>query len=1583
MTVQLAGESIDSILAQLRAEEPLEPETAQRALLRHEIARLELKRGNQEVAFREWLAAVDTDPSFREPLEALIQHLRGRGDDASVPKLLEALVANASDGESLSRALWELANYQRAVQNDRHAARATLERAVEANSADAIAWLELELLAVQSADLTLRARAIEARSRICSDVNHQGILLIELARIRAARGDVGQAVELLDSVLGLESRARYRSRLVLEQLAVEAQDMELQALALEGQAELISLALRDAAAGAAHGVPSIDADSTVAGEAWLRAGELRRRSGDVWGAMAALNSAAEQLGGNPMVARLQMSAARAADDHDAVSRLAREQIASGATGSVASAMWLQLALGAAAEDEHEKALFGCGKALEFESSNQVALNLQRELLLQSGDHAAVAETIKAQAQHTRSDVGRIAKWVSLAHHCALVAEDTDGAKAALAEAVEAGADAVEMARTARILASGSGELDWLDEATVALLGHELSTTEHVTTCLELGRSRLRWGDENGAATAFAMLEGDGQASRPWLARMLAAYAVRIGGGREGDANALWRAAELESDDELARGMGIVAAALANRGTDDVRAERILKERHAKHPNDVVVALFLADLRRGMGNRKGAAETLEACAQATGDDDLSAAMHLESGFLLWHADERQAALAAFKAGREHAPEAASLALAWALRSLQPNDKAAREQALDCDEERGGGTGVWLERLGLALADSSSGPMVLTALSEIEREERHGDLALAVALVRLAWRGDSSGGEEQAHALERVAGAGEAGQLVAAAERFRVARFVERNGATALSSARAWAESERGLGSALEWLSAALSQNDSEQEIAARQFVAEQFEGVAREQLLASAAMVRMAARPAERGELLAGETAAAHLSNLELAPPGSDPVRRAPVLLRAGAVLGSDGDREARSLAAWSQLAAGKDAEALGLFQRLAKEQPADIAAWEGVRSAAEKLEDHTNLGVALARLGNACADDARAGAFWEKAGLVLLEHTDAHADAEIAFERALDRDPFLPVAFDKLFRRVRARNDDDRLLQLIEHRLEVTEDTAETTKMYWERARVLRRKGDQDGALQSLKDVTLLEPDHVGALALAGEICIVRAQFADAAPLLARLAGLSGAPKQQRVISGMAAVDLYYKKLKQPEKALDVLLGLHRNGLSTTKVRERLARLAAKVKNWPVAVSMFERLMGERDNSKGRADAARLAMTIYRDKLNAPEKAGAAVTQLLAEVPDDPDAIAMLLSTGLSKEVEGVVLRSAKQTLEQRLAENPCDLLRVKLLAELAEFEGNFDQQRSALGVLLALEECRVFGSLADVGADESKIRATVARYDARSAQQPEIRLDARSVEMLTAAGDGGSIQALFLAAAEAISAGIGPSQKTEGVGWRQRLDAGDPSRVAVARWMGALGLRDFDLYLRRGDGSKSTISGVAQEPPALVVGANLKVPFGPAERADVARAVLGLRMGSTAVLHFDDPTIASIVTALKNNVGVAVAESHYTVYSEVERAIARGMSRKLRKTVQPAAEAAAADDADAIKWAAAARQTSDRIALIASGDAKVVVEQIVGPPDAPGRSDLAENERAKALLIYALSSEYTKLRTKLGMGVK
>jgi tetratricopeptide (TPR) repeat protein len=1032
---------------------------------------------------------------------------------------------------------------------------------------------------------------------------------------------------------------------------------------------------------------------------------------------------------------------------------------------------------------------------------------------------------------------------------------------------------------------------------------------------------------------------------------------------------------------------VVSALRRARKGDEAGARERLQELHQASPGDMVVAVFLSELQRRAGSEgaAAAAATLATCARDIEDADASASLRLEAALLLWRAGDRARAVEELEAAMEQAPRAASSLLGWALRGASPDTVEGRRRAIEVAAEAAGAdrTFVALERFGLE-AVAGEAEDALDALRPLESVENDatGDLASAAALARLVFPAALEQRPAVDRALDLLDERGQEAMAIARAERFRLARSMDQDRLLTVNRAASWAQADPQLYVALEWIGAALAAEDREAEVVARRVAATHFDGVARAAMDASAAVVALLDQPSLAQGFIQGMEAPAQLVNLELALPGCDPRRRSAALHGLGTALGDEAQIDAVALAAWSDLAAGSPEDALRSFRAVLDVRPADVASWEGVRSAAEALGDHVQVALACAQLGALCSDPARGAELWERAGVTLLGHTDAKEDAEIAFERAFERDPSRALAFDKLFRAVRARNEDDRLLGIIEKRLEVSEDDMEIGKLYWERARVLRKQGDIDGALSALENVTMLEPDHVGALALMGEVYITRANFAEAAPALARLAQIAEAPRQQRLMSGLAAVDLYEKKLGLVDKALAVLVTLHKAGLSNPGVRERLASVAARAGAWADATSILETLMVERDKREGRVEAARLAMVIWRDKLGAPQRAQGAVKKLLDESPDDGEAVEFVLATSFDAPFKQQMLARAKQTILDALARNPIDADRVALLSKIAQFYQDAGLRQASLGALVAL------GRLTPAISDE------LNRLDARVASRPQNVLDARGLAEIADPADGGPIAELFVLMAETIMLALGPSLVSLGVTKKDRIDArgGHPLRVAVSEWMGAVGITsDFDLYV--GGKDPRAIHGIAEEQPAIVLGSAITPPFDAAARSALAREAFALRRGLTALRTRDENTIASLVAAASIEVGVNVPAPPYAVFGEVSRAVKKELPRKVRKPIAEICQRIAQSGLDARSWARIAQRSIDRLAVIAAGDVSIVLSDVLRAPRADvGRllntgghpaPVVAESDRARRLLGFVLSPSYLELRKTLGMGVR
>jgi tetratricopeptide (TPR) repeat protein len=686
----------------------------------------------------------------------------------------------------------------------------------------------------------------------------------------------------------------------------------------------------------------------------------------------------------------------------------------------------------------------------------------------------------------------------------------------------------------------------------------------------------------------------------------------------------------------------------------------------------------------------------------------------------------------------------------------------------------------------------------------------------------------------------------------------------------------------------------------------------------------------------------------------------------------GELLGAESTPLATALAGMNQLAYGDVAQALDSFRRVVDAHPEDIAGWEGLRAAAEAKGDRGTLAEACAALGDAVSDSAAGGRLRAQAASILMDELSDPSRGEFALSRAVERDIRQAEAFDRLFRIVRQRKDDERLLELIARRLTVAEEPDEIAKLFWERARVLRGKGDREGALTALENVRMLEPDHVGALALSGEIFITVGRFEEAASHLAELAAHPAAPTQQRLMSGVAAVDLFENKLQDPSRALAVLTALHDAKLSTLPVRERLAKVATKAGAYEQAVQALELLMNERDTREGRMQAARLALAIYRDKLKRPSAAQGAVEKLLSEAPDDGEAIELLLSGAIPETRARPLLARAQTTLVQRPTDNPLDAERVAWLAKVAQFLGNMPQRQAALGALSA------------IGKGSSEVDKELAALDRRVANVPKIAIDDASLPNLADPDDRGAITELMRVLATTITEALGPSLQAFGVTKKERVEprAGLPIRNEVAAWAGALGIGEFDLYV--GGSDPGAVRALALEMPAIVVGSNVTAPLSPIHRQALARELYALRRGTTVLGHRETDDVAALIVAACRVGDVELNAPSFAMLGEFQRLLAKEASgwgsRQLRKVLPGLARAVADEAPDLLGWVRAATSSLDRMAAIAAGDVSWVLGGRTRTPIGDGREERA---RAERLLAFVLSPTYLDLREQLGMGVR
>lgn len=1548
----------------------------QRALLCFEAAVARERVQDEAGAAKDYLAAYNANSEFREPVEALAALLERRKSFKNLGRLIDALARAATTSEQIARAHLLRGAYLLEHEGDPLGARDAFEQAVTDEPDLAAGWLELEIVAGKTQDDVLRLRSLEERVRLAAPKPWKVLLLLDLARVEHAQGDVDRALDHVREAAEIESPYRYKAFLLLEAIGRKEEREDMVAEALQAQADLVLEEIESDTV-ATDSIPSYVRTSEHVADLFLRAAESKRRGGDMAGAISLLDLAVAKLPEDSALLFARLEAAEAVGDVETASALASRLLSQSNKGRGAAALWMRIFEGAAAKGERDAALEALTRALELDPGCIPARALQVDLLMDV-EPTGFASSLEAMAEQGLTDEAKGRAYLASSWAWALQANDVSGAKAAMSQAAMFGVEHGVVSRIARTFASIMDDEGWFEESTKRLLAAGATPDEHASLWFELARMRLIRGDDEEAEQALAALaKAQGGV---WLGRVLGAYALGLGaGGTEQEQKAsrsplrLAELAEVEEDPAMARALSVVAAIRLARAGDRQAATERLRTLHEADPEDLLVAVLLSDVERAAEQPKAAAQVLAACASSLEDAEVASALHLEAGFLLWRADERTAALDEIGAARALLPELAAAPLLWATACLEADSVDGRRKVLDLSEEVGADKiAVALERFAVESCEGGNVDQAGAALGVLEREAL-GELGVAGWLGRLVHATDFEDVEARNRALEGLETLGLRASAVVAAERYRFARSEAQDRDAARDFAQAWAMADGGAGPALEWLAAGKAADDVESESSARRMLSRHVGGAASAALEASATMLDFVNAPAtDQLALVESREAPAQLANLEISPAGCDPRRRARALLALSDSLGDRAKLDAKMLAGWSLIAAGEAEQALDLFQRVCGARDDDLVAWEGVRTAAEMLGNVRWNATACERLGALCTNDRRAAEFYEAAGILWIDKGDDPERGEIALAKGFQRDGKLFTCFDRLFRRVRAREDNDYLLTLIERRLNFAEDPVEIAKMFWEQARVLRQKGDFDAAMSALENVTLLEPDHVGALALSGEVYIRQGEFAEAVEMLARLASHPEAPPQQRLVSGMAAVDLCENKLENDKKAMDVLMTLHTTGLSTMPVRERLARSAAKNEAWAQATTVLESLMNERDTAPGRIEAARLAMVIYRDRIGDPASAQAAVFKLLSESPADAEALDLLIKHGQVGDParRKSLFEAARRTLVRRVSAVP-EPDDVELLSRVAAAQQDQRLRQATLGALVAL------------GRAEPSTQQELEKLDGRVARTPQVAIDDAAIGSIGDPRDVGPLPAFFLLLGPVIAEALGPTMAGLGVTKKNRVDPRDglPLRNEIAHWAGALGISDFDLFV--GGREPYGVVGVPGARPMLVVGNEITAPLAPHARQAVARELFGIRRGISVLRTRDAPTVASIVIGVCNIVGVPIQAPPYAMLAETQRLMSKALPRKIKKILPEYCQAVASSGADPMLWARVALSSLDRMAAIAAGDVSLVLSDVYGVPRERLASVVAEEQRARELIAFVLSDKYLELRSQLGMGVR
>lgn len=1529
-----------------------------RAAIRHELGLLEQLGGKDSVAVRDLLAAVNSLATFQEPLERLIVLIERHRSFKNLPTLLEHLCRTAATPAEAARAESARAWYAIVHARDDEGARRCAEAALEAAPDDPVALLTLEVLARRGADAARLRQALAARRAASSNPAWSSLLGSELAGLYADAGDYDSAHDVLTSAAEVDHGVGFHALDQLISLAGVAGRPEWLIEALGAQATRACAALSADASVGALGVPALERNVTRAAGRLLRKAQLERRLGRDTDAVLTLERASLLDARDPVIVRSLIEQAERAGQHSKAEALALVELEAELSPAEAAALWVRVAEARVHRNELGPALEALRQAASVDADCWVARALELDLLRGTRDVDGHARALERLASEMPDSDASARYWLLAADAWAREARDVGAALEALRSAERCGTPGVVVRRVERALAHAAKDRSWYSAATARLVEALPGGIEKAGLGLELWRAAWLEDDLVGAKRWLELLASLPE-GRPaaFLAR---AYAPLANDGSDTDAMALL--AELESDPARSTAYHWAGALRLICAGAHAEARVRLEALHARKPGSPAVAGTLAALASGAGAPAQAAEALRTTAATLADDLFAASLYIEAGLCSWRAGQTALARSDFEAA-----ERRGAGCAWALSSW------TRRADVDALPSEHLSLGEPVDRLVVALQRATSTarpqPHHSAELDSALRAVGDSGPASLVAAARLLslMLGRALGARADAAALERLAALGPDASRIADAW-----GYLECMGQPAPSArlveecTRRWSEASGGLPAALEWLAATERLAHRRRECQARRHVGALVSGALGEACLASAELVAHLTQ-VEPTALLSGVTPGLRLTNLETSPPGCEPRRRVAALRDAADLLGDESSVIGALLQGYNQLALGEAAEASVSFRRYAEAFPEDPSGWEGLLAAARRGDDAVLLAEAAAALGSTSRDPAHAARLFEEAADVFSQRLNDDVAAQAALARAVDLDIRRSSSFEKLFALLRETAAPSDLLELLSRRLEVVSTPEEICALRWEQARAWRQQGELAEALAALDDVLASAPQHLGALALAGEIYVTTQRYAEAAEKLAELAARADAPAEQRLTSGLAAVDLFENQLGATHRALRVLLVLHRAGLSTLPVRERLARAAAKSAAWDDAVVVLEQLMRERNTPEERAEAARLALAIHRDRRLDPRAAGPAAQVLLEVFPHDPEALDLVLGGSLEPQLTQELLGIGRRALVALTSVDPTQVEALRRLARIADGLGDIQLRQATLGALVAL------------GHGHSANKSELMTLERRLSTIPPVALDDDVLAELADPEDTGPIPRLLALVAPFIEKALGPTLSTFQVGRRQRISAsaGSPLRNEVAAWVGAFQLGEFELFVSPIAGER--IATLATEPLSVIIGSRVAAPLGPFQRQELARSLYAAKRGLGVLTQLEEGEIATLVVALCSLSGVRLSLPAYARQHDFERQLGRALPRKVKQQlpelVQPVFEA----QASILVWVRAALASLDRAAAVAVGDASVIVSELQVQEPLLGSTAALPSERTRRLLSFVLSPRFEAMRHSVG----
>jgi cellulose synthase operon protein C len=1566
----VARARIDALLADLRRE----PDARLRAVLAYEVgAQIELRLSEPAQALDHYRYASELDPSFRPALFALRRHLEDARDPESLVRVLAQIVNASTRPAERAAALIDLGCLLEDQLADPAGAKSAFERALAAdpNRLDAMLMLERSLLAQHH--LAEAQALIARRASLTTDARLRSALACEIAGEQAARSDIDDAVETLLSALALPGR-HLSTLFALAQLSKRSARPAIAARACEDLGALIA----SFAAGNTGPEPrELAARYPAASHASQAAAFYYREAGRLYGqveghageAVLAYERAWACMHGDLLLGLERVAACEAAEAWSGA-RTALLELAAQAEPRRAAGLQFQLAELAERQGEADEALACLRSALALAPDSAVVAAALEDRLLDRGEHAALCDLLVERARRLHG----------ADRSCALLRA------AMLADRAQQGTRALALYdQVSRLMTDPAPVLR-------ELYGAALRFAE--PTALRDAGARLLACDIDHAERS-AVLRGCYEAAlsqRDLLgARELLRRAIDEPACESWASHSAWVVAALHDDRALLSLAHEKLAELAERAEDAELAAAHLAAQSRALVRLADHARAVTQLRRALEllpTHTYAVALLEECLIARGETAEVVHLLRESASADRDAQRREAALlhagaAAEAAGRldlarssyDEAAERDPLAFAalWArLRFAERSgDRALRLAALralaarETTLERPGNAQLELAEALIAQDDSAAAVEPLTAA--LSNESSAFEAAAAAALLPRSAAAEGL----RPRALSLLAEYSSR-QTRRAFEHERSAELlhVQPDDARTLLSTQAGAAEEPA--SAL--LAFLLCDDAKARADAIERLSLLSDDPAERAEFVLHTSRMRAGQQPASDDDALmsalglleaAPSSLAAALALDEALSAADDPETRVTGLrglLEHTPLAAAD---SVRSALARALLDAERPEQASALAMQLLADRPEDVASWETLRVAARQCQDWSSLVQACDKLAEHCSGVTRARLL-EEAAQVSHERLAQLEGAELRLRAALAAAPEQKTAFERLHDVLVERQDLDGLVALLAERIASSNSTPERIDLMYERARILRGRGERDAALSCIRELLAMAPEHAGALGLCAEIHASREDFAAAVDALRALASAAIPPGQQR-LAREGAADFLDDKLRNPHAAYLELRPLVQAGLADLTVHVRMADLAQRA---GLASQAADALMHAAEGSRGaqRASFERRAASLQLEVLAQPAQAAEALRRALLAQPTDSEAFEALYAlAGSQEERLGLRARFLEQ-LWAALAREPADAPQLRALLRCG---------RILREPLLEYVSLNALEALGLASRDELLALATLSE---RMPSAPRAALDDASFALLVPRQLTAVLERFARAGCSAALHVHEDTPERHGVDRRARVAkrAESSQRDALRSWLSAFGLALSDLYVSQSEPRLLCPIAAAGRTHAWVVGREIEVPLARETRFFWGQLAAAARSGLLPLLSSSPAQARELLQVALAAVSGTPLVNAAPQPSELRGLFERKLSRALRRELEEAARALPEASLAPALAVEAARTLALRAGLCACADLGSALTALLGK-----QRELAtvlESKAALDLLRFWLSERCVSALQALGV---